>query len=73
MKLASLKAGGRDGSLVVVDRSLQSCVAVPEIAQTLQQALDDWSRAAPLLNAVSETLNAAGRDDASRLEAWGNN
>jgi len=68
MKLASLKAGGRDGSLIVVDRSLQSYVAVPEIAPTLQQALDDWSRAAPLLNAVSEALNAAGRDDACRLD-----
>ena len=39
MKLATLKAGGRDGTLIVVDRSLQSYVAVPEIAQTLQQAL----------------------------------
>ena len=34
MKLASLKASGRDGSLVVVDRSLQNYVAVPQIIQT---------------------------------------
>ena len=68
MKLASLKAGGRDGTLIVVDRALQSFVAVPEIAPTLQRALDDWSRSAPLLNAVSEDLNGGARDDARRLD-----
>ena len=39
MKLASLKKG-RDGELVVVSRSLDRAVCVPEIAGTLQQALD---------------------------------
>jgi fumarylacetoacetate (FAA) hydrolase len=68
MKLASLKAGGRDGTLIVVDRSLTRCVAVPEIAATLQQALDSWSNAAPRLNAVSEALNAGDRGDALRLD-----
>ena len=68
MKLGSLKAGGRDGTLVVVDRDLQHFVAVPEIAPTLQQALDGWSHAAPLLNAVSEELNAGQRTDARRLD-----
>ena len=43
MKLASLK-GGRDGRLVVVSRDLTRAVAVPEIAPTLQAALDDWDR-----------------------------
>ena len=61
MKLASLKAGGRDGTLIVVDRALRSWVAVPEIAATLQQAIDDWSNCAPRLNAVSESLNAGAR------------
>jgi fumarylacetoacetate (FAA) hydrolase len=68
MKLATLKAGGRDGTLIVVDRSLQSYVAVPEIAPTLQQALEDWSRAAPLLNVVSGELNEGTRDDSHRLD-----
>jgi fumarylacetoacetate (FAA) hydrolase len=68
VKLGSLKAGGRDGSLVVVDRELKHHVAVPEIAATLREALEDWSRAAPLLNAVSEELNAGGRSDAARLD-----
>lgn len=68
MKLASLKAGGRDGTLMVVDRPLRYCVAVPDIAATLQQAIDDWGNCAPRLNAVSEALNAGGRDDALRLD-----
>ncbi|MEO8839382.1 MAG: fumarylacetoacetate hydrolase family protein, partial [Herbaspirillum sp.] len=57
MKLASLKAGGRDGTLVVVSRDLNRYQAVPEIAATLQKALDDWSRCAPSLERVSEVLN----------------
>ena len=58
MKLASLKRGGRDGSLVVVSRDLQRAVAVPQIAATLQLALDSWSSIAPRLNAVAEALQA---------------
>jgi len=68
MKLASLKAGGRDGTLIVVDRTLETCVAVPQIATTLQQAIDDWANAAPRLNAVSESLNAGECPDAQRLD-----
>ena len=68
MKLASLKSGGRDGQLIVVDRTLENYVLVPEIAGTMQQALDSWSDSAPLLNAVSEALNAGEYEDARRLD-----
>jgi fumarylacetoacetate (FAA) hydrolase len=68
MKLGSLKAGGRDGTLIVVDRSLTRYVAAPDIAATLQQALDNWANAAPRLNAVAEALNAGDRSDARRLD-----
>ena len=57
MKLASLKQGGRDGTLVVVSKDLQRAVPVPGIAATLQSALDDWQNAAPRLNRVYEALN----------------
>jgi fumarylacetoacetate (FAA) hydrolase len=57
LKLASLKRGGRDGTLIVVNRALSQFVEVPDIADTLQQALDDWANTAPRLNAVSEALN----------------
>src|SRR5579885_882900 len=59
MKLASLKAGGRDGTLIVVDRLLQRGVRVSDIAPTLQAALDDWSHLAPRLNRVAELLEAS--------------
>lgn len=58
MKLATLKSGGRDGCLVVVRSDLSQCVAVPDIARTLQAALDDWQRCAPQLQRVSEALHA---------------
>lgn len=57
MKLASLKTGGRDGSLIVVSRNLQYFVPAGEIAATLQIALDEWHHAAPRLNALYEELN----------------
>ena len=57
MKLATLKRGGRDGTLVVVSRDLAHCQAVADIAGTLQQALDDWQAKAPQLAAVYEALN----------------
>ncbi len=63
MKVASLKSG-RDGTLVVVSRDLSRAVAVPDIATTLQGALDDWSAKAPALRARYEELNAGTRDDA---------
>ncbi len=58
MKLASL-AGGRDGRLVVVSRDLGRAVAVPDIARTLQAALDDWAACAPRLEAVAADLDRA--------------
>ena len=59
MKLATLKEGGRDGTLVVVSRDLTRAVRAAGIATTLQDALDRWQDTAPLLNTLSEQLNAA--------------
>ncbi|HEY6544380.1 MAG TPA: FAA hydrolase family protein, partial [Dokdonella sp.] len=60
MKLGSLKEGGRDGTLIVVDRKLRRAVRADGIAATLQQALDDWSNAAPRLNALYQALQEGG-------------
>ncbi|MEF1291559.1 fumarylacetoacetate hydrolase family protein, partial [Vibrio sp. M260118] len=57
MKLATLKNDSRDGLLVVVNRALSKCVAVPEVAQTLQEALDNWSHVESQLNEVYLALN----------------
>jgi fumarylacetoacetate (FAA) hydrolase len=56
MKLATLNNGTRDGQLVLVSRDLSKAVAVPQIAATLQAALDDWSRTAPKLADVAAAL-----------------
>jgi len=68
MKFATLRNGTRDGGLVVVSRDLARCVAVPEIARTLQAALDDWDRVAPALHAISAELGAGRMPDASPFD-----
>ncbi|WP_298012909.1 fumarylacetoacetate hydrolase family protein [uncultured Castellaniella sp.] len=65
MKLATLKNESRDGCLVVVSRDLTQCVAVPEIAPTLQAALDDWDACLPALRAAYDRVNS-GQDGAAR-------
>lgn len=64
MKLATLKRGGRDGRLAVVNRDLTLCLLVPGIAPTLQAALDDWEQIAPQL---AEKSLALERDSASAI------
>jgi fumarylacetoacetate (FAA) hydrolase len=63
MKLASRKAGGRDGQLVVVDRALTRFIAVPDIAPTLQSALDNWNEVEPLLSDVATAVESGKHAD----------
>ncbi|MCA0439749.1 MAG: fumarylacetoacetate hydrolase family protein [Proteobacteria bacterium] len=58
MKLATLKQGGRDGTLVVVSRDLKRCRAVPAIARTMLAAMDDWATVEAQLRQVYEALNS---------------
>jgi fumarylacetoacetate (FAA) hydrolase len=64
MKLATLRDGTRDGRLVVVSRDFARCVPVPQVAPTLQAALDDWSRFEPQLAEVAERLAAGDAEGA---------
>ena len=59
MKLASLKEGGRDGTLIVVNRELTRGVRAGAIAPTLQKAMDDWAAVSPRLAELAGAL----RDD----------
>jgi fumarylacetoacetate (FAA) hydrolase len=59
MKLASLKTRQRDGQLIIVDRALARYTAVPDIAATLQAALDNWSAVEPKLRAAAAALECA--------------
>ena len=58
MKLATLKNQERDGCLVVVNRDLTKARLVPEIASTLQLALDHWQQNEPQLQLVYQALNS---------------
>jgi len=57
MKLASLKSA-RDGALVVVSNDLTKMVSAADVAPTLQAALDDWNKNAPLLEQLSNALES---------------
>ncbi len=67
MKLASLNHG-HDGQLIVVSRDLTRAVRVPQIAATLQQAIEDWSTSASKLEKVYAELNADQVTDAFDLD-----
>ncbi len=68
MKLASLKDGSRDGRLVVVSRDLKSCQPVPNIAATMQDALDNWDAAAPQLKQIYALLNQGSASGAKPFD-----
>lgn len=61
MKLASLKNDTRDGQLVVVSKDLTKCSPVGHIAETLQEALDNWKVLAPRLQRVADGLETGAQ------------
>jgi fumarylacetoacetate (FAA) hydrolase len=68
MKLASLKAGGRDGTLIVVSNDLTQAVKVDGIVPTMQKALENWDGVKNELDQVSGMLNAGQARDAFSLD-----
>ncbi len=69
MRLASLREGGPDGALIVVDAAISLGTSAAAIAPTLRAALDEWPRVEPLLRALSERLHAGAAVDAFPLDA----
>jgi fumarylacetoacetate (FAA) hydrolase len=61
LRLATLAAGGRDGTLIVVSEDNTRYLGAAEAA-TLQDALDRWHEVEPVLRAISARL-AAGRGE----------
>ena len=68
MKLASMKQGGRDGTLVVVHRDLTLAVKVPGIAATLQEAIERWDTTQAQLQSVADALERGDAADAFALD-----
>ncbi|RUO50897.1 2-keto-4-pentenoate hydratase [Pseudidiomarina aquimaris] len=64
MKFATYRNGTRDGQLMLVSRDLTKAVAVPALAATLQEVLDDWEGLAPELEKAYAALNSGELSDA---------
>lgn len=62
MKLASLKSGGRDGTLVVVSHDLTRLALATSVAPTLRDAIENWQQAEPALQALAAQLEAGKVD-----------
>lgn len=57
MKLGTLKDGSRDGKLIVVSRDLRFAVSAEGIADTLQQAIENWSAMSTPLQQIYSALD----------------
>ena len=68
MKLASLKEGGPDGSLIVVNRALSQAASAALYAPTMRAALDDWAAVAAGLKVLAEELEAGQAAGAFALD-----
>jgi fumarylacetoacetate (FAA) hydrolase len=58
MRLCTIEDGTRDGRLAVVRRDGRALAPAGRVARTLQEALDGWDRAEPLLRALAHDLDA---------------
>jgi fumarylacetoacetate (FAA) hydrolase len=58
VRLATLRDGSRDGSLIVVDSAARRFASAAHVAPNLQSALDDWDRISPALEALSRELES---------------
>jgi fumarylacetoacetate (FAA) hydrolase len=58
VKLATIANGTRDGQLLVVSRDLTRALPVPQVAATVQDALDRWADVAPRLQRIADELEA---------------
>lgn len=68
LRVATRPDGSRDGQLVLVNAAQTRCLAVPQLARTLQAALDDWSALAPRLEALYQAQQASEWRDAETFD-----
>lgn len=58
MRLGTLREGGRDGTLVVIDATGVKYARATSLAPTLQSALDDWDTCEQTLRDLAKRLDA---------------
>lgn len=68
MKLASLREGGRDGTLIVVNRELTRAARATDIVPTLQGALDNWEAVSGRLEVLAARLASGDLKEAFKLD-----
>jgi fumarylacetoacetate (FAA) hydrolase len=68
MKIGSLKAGGRDGTLVVVSRDLTRAACIPGIVATVAALLEHWDECLRRVEEAYELLNVKEFPDDFPLE-----
>ena len=63
MKLATLDNGTRDGELVIVSADLKTCVSAGEVANTLQEAIENWTTILPQLEGEAKSYQHLRRSN----------
>src|SRR5437867_2224375 len=58
LRLATLKQGGRDGTLAVISSDGSRYALAGPIAATLQDAIDSWSACEPKLRELADRIDA---------------
>lgn len=68
MIFATLREGGRDGTLLVINRARDRAVRAAGVAPTLQALLDDWDRLSPGAADLAARLDAGRCGDAFAID-----
>lgn len=68
MKLATLDDGTRDGQLALVSHDHARILAVPNVAATLQDALERWTDVEPELRRLSNALDQGEEETAGSFD-----
>jgi fumarylacetoacetate (FAA) hydrolase len=68
MIFATLREGGRDGTLLIVNRARKRAVRATPVAPTLQALLDDWDRLIPKAVELQSALEAGKLAEAFDLD-----